>query len=288
VTVGAAALGGPLPETSAGMNSQQQQNQESKTRKGKDDCKMKEKMKRKLKAGALLGVGLAAALTFAACSGKSLDVVGQTSITSFDAILKAIPDKVRADDPNVGWALSAPDDSVRFIWSGDYSKSPLHDVMLELDAQPFLDAGLDPGKLPENYAFYEGEMSGKPGSKLLMVGTKLGNDKPADGGDATALKAYEQIVDKYRDTVNYHTSLDHYGVLLGDGNLFEWAKDMETNAYDDSAQDKDIVFVLNPEPLAAAGVDPGKVEGWAYAQVPIDVNGKTEQVWKLLKPFDLQ
>ncbi len=35
------------------------------------------------------------------------------------------------------------DDSVRFIWSQDYGKSPLHDVMLELNAEPFVNAGLD-------------------------------------------------------------------------------------------------------------------------------------------------
>jgi hypothetical protein len=63
---------------------------------------------------------------------------------------------------------------------------------------------------------------------------------------------------------------------------------MKTNSYDNSVQDKDIVFVLNPEPLIAAGVDPEKVEGWTYAQVPIEENGKTTQVWKLLKPFDLK
>jgi hypothetical protein len=77
-------------------------------------------------------------------------------------------------------------------------------------------------------------------------------------------------------------------VKLGDGNMFEWAKDMNTNGYDDSVQDKDIVFVLNPETLASAGVDPEKVDGWAYAQIPIEENGKTTEVWKLLKPFDLQ
>jgi hypothetical protein len=107
---------------------------------------------------ALLCVGAAIALALGACSGKSLDVVGRTSVTAFDAVLKAIPDKVRADDLNVGWALTAPDDSVRFIWSEDYSSAPLHDVMLEFDAQPFLDAGLDPDQLPDNYAFYEGEV----------------------------------------------------------------------------------------------------------------------------------
>jgi hypothetical protein len=62
---------------------------------------------------------------------------------------------------------------------------------------------------------------------------------------------------------------------------------MKTNGYDDADQDKDIVFVLNPEPLIAAGVVPENVEGWVYAQVPVEENGKTEDVWKFLKPFDL-
>jgi hypothetical protein len=209
-------------------------------------------------------------------------------VTSFDEVLKTIPDRVAADELNVGWALTAPDESVRFIWSEDFSSAPLHDVMLEFDAGPFLDAGLDPGKLPDNYVFYEGDAMGGMGSEMLMVGTKLGGDKPDYDGDPTALAAYEQIVGKYRDAINYHTSLDHYGVKLGDGNMFEWAKDMQVNGYDDSTQDKDIVFVLNPEPLIAAGADPETIEGWAYAQVPIEENGKTEQVWKLLKPFDLK
>jgi hypothetical protein len=234
-------------------------------------------------APALVGV-------LAACSGglKAPDVVGQQSVASFDEVLKTIPDRVKADETNVGWVLSAPDDSVRFIRSEDYSKAPLHDVMLEFDARPFLDAGIDPDELSDNYAFYEGETMGGMGSKMLMVGTKLGNDSPAYSGAPTALAAYEQIVSKYRDSINYHTTLDHYGVKPGDGNMFEWAKDMNTNGYDDSVQDKDIVFVLNPEPLIEAGVDPEKVDGRVYAQVPIEENGKTAQVWKLLKPFDLQ
>ncbi|MDR3051805.1 MAG: hypothetical protein LBU67_08815 [Oscillospiraceae bacterium] len=233
----------------------------------------------------VVAIGLVVVITKV---GGKLDVVGQQSIASFGEVLKAIPDKVKADELNVGWALSAPDDSARFIWSEDYSKAPLHDVMLELDAQPFLDAGLDPDKLPDNYAFYESDTTGGMGGKMLMVGTKLGSDKPAYSGSPTALAAYEQIVTKYRDSINYHASLDHYGVKLGDGNMFEWAKDMKTNGYDNSVQDKDIVFVLNPEPLIAAGVDPEKASGWAYAQVSIEENGKTTQVWKLLKPFDLK
>jgi hypothetical protein len=62
--------------------------------------------------------------------------------------------------------------------------------------------------------------------------------------------------------------------------MFEWASDMSTN-------DKDIVFVLNPEPLIAAGVDPNAVEGWTYSAVSVDVDGKPTEVYKFLKAFDL-
>jgi hypothetical protein len=246
-------------------------------------------MKRNIRRIAAIAAGLTLIAMLAACTGglKSLDVVGKQSVTSLKAVLETIPDKVAADEMNAGWELMAPDDSVRFVWSEDYSRSPLHDVMLEMDAEPFLSAGLDPAKLPGNYVFYEDDALGGMGGKMLMVGKKLGDDEKVSS-TATALSAYALIVDKYRDAINYHTSLDHFGVKLGDGNMFEWAKDMETNGYDDSVQDKDIVFVLNPQPLIDAGVDPENVQGWIYTQVPIEENGKTEQVWKFLKPFDLE
>ena len=64
--------------------------------------------------------------------------------------------------------------------------------------------------------------------------------------------------------------------------MFEWAKDMASN-------DKDIVFVLNPEPFIAAGVDPSKIDGWIFAKVETkDESGKTVFVDKLLKAFNLK
>jgi hypothetical protein len=248
------------------------------------------KKKKSIILGVVAAVVVVAAILVAIFknAGGNLDVVGKESVNSFNTILQTIPDKVAADEMNAGWSLTSPDESVRFIWSEDYSKSPLHDVMLELDAKPFLDAGLDPNKLPENYVFYEGDMMGNMSSEMLMVGSKLGNDTLTYNGAPTPLVAYEQIVNKYRNTINYHTSLDHYGVKLGDGNMFEWAKDLSTNSATNENQDKDIVFVLNPEPLVAAGVDPEKVEGWVYAQVPVEENGQTTNVWKLLKHFNLK
>jgi hypothetical protein len=114
-----------------------------------------------------------------------------------------------------------------------------------------------------------------------MAGTKLSEAKPKYQGDPTPLSSYEQLVALKREAVGYHAALDHYGVNLGDGNLFEWAKDMGKN-------DKDIVFVLNPEPFVKAGVDAQKVDGWLFGKVPVDIEGKPAEVDKFLKPFNLK
>ncbi|MDR0558311.1 MAG: hypothetical protein LBG43_10710 [Treponema sp.] len=221
--------------------------------------------------------GLLALFALTAVSCGKLDVVGAGSVASFDKVLKQIPQAVAPDEMNGGWSLTAPDGSVRFIWSKNYAESPLYDVMIEFDADPFLAAGLDPNRMPDNFAqnftFYDGK---------IMAGTKLGQEQARYQGEATPLAAYEQIVKLKRGNVGYHMAMDHYGVSLGGGNLFEWAKDMDAN-------DKDIVFVLNPEPFIAAGVDPTRIEGWVFAKVTVDdANGKPVEVDKILKPFNLK
>lgn len=85
-----------------------------------------------------------------------------------------------------------------------------------------------------------------------------------------------------RVRIGYHEALDHYGIKLGNGNMFEWAKNMATN-------DKDIVFVLNPEPFIAAGADPSRIDGWIFAKVETkDDKGKPILADRLLKPFNLR
>lgn len=217
----------------------------------------------------LITFSLVAVIGLTAC-GK-LDVVRDYSINSFDAVLSAMGDKVTEDTEFGGWSLEAPDGTARFLWSKDFSKTTANDVELIVDAQPFIDAGLDTSKLPEGMLV---------GDKIV-VGTELGNDALTYSGDITPLASYEQIIYLYRDNLKYHAALDHYGIALSNGNTFEWAKDMKAN-------DKDIVFVLNPETFINAGVDPSKVDGWVFAKVSMmDDRGKKIQVDKFLKPFDL-
>jgi hypothetical protein len=224
-------------------------------------------------------ITLGSSLTACSDLTQSLDVVGTQSVAAFGAVLDVAAASVVFDEMNMGWSLTAPDGTAKFIWSENYALSPLHDVMIEFDAPPFLAAGLDTEKLPEHIVYYDDK---------FMVGIKLGQDVLQYDGESSARDAYAQLVTLYRSRIGYHTALDHYNVDLGEGNLFEWAKDLRVNAKTKENQDKDIVFVLNPEPFIAAGANPNAIAGWNFAKVSVDINGKPTEVDKLLKAFDLR
>ena len=224
------------------------------------------------------------ALAIVGCANT--DVVGKVAKTSFKAILDASKDNVSFSNEDESWVLtSSVGDEVLFSTNfarnaasaGGMADMEKPDVEFTFDAAPFVAAGLDIAKLPKvdgiQYQIEEGR---------FMLHFELGND----AFSADAAKSFEatfaEIVRTQRSKIGYHEELDHYGIGLGDGNMFEWAKDMSKN-------DKDIVWVLNPAPFIAAGVDPAKIEGWVFAKVETkDDKGKTIFVDKLLKPFDLK
>ena len=221
------------------------------------------------KKSILIPVLLAATVIFAGCTSQ-LDVVADKSISSFESVITELA--IEADSEDSSWILTAPDNSAKFLWSKDFSSTTDYDVKLVFDSQPFINAGLDISKLPEG-AIY--------GVKIIL-GTDLSDEKLTYNGEATPLDSYKKIVEKSRDSIGYHAALDHYGIDLENGNMFEWAKDISTN-------DKDIVFVLNPQMFIDAGVNPQEVEGWVFAKVEtMDKDGKKIEVDKFLKPFDLK
>lgn len=221
------------------------------------------------KKSILIPVLLVATVIFAGCTSQ-LDVVADKSISSFESVINELP--IEADSEDSSWILTAPDNSAKFLWSKDFSSTTDYDVKLEFDSQPFINAGLDISKLPEGVI---------NGDKIIL-GTDLSDEKLTYNGEATPLDSYKKIVEKSRDSIGYHAALDHYGIDLENGNMFEWAKDISTN-------DKDIVFVLNPQMFIDAGVNPQEVEGWVFAKVEtMDKDGKKIEVDKFLKPFDLK
>lgn len=217
----------------------------------------------------IAAVTAAVIIGLTACN--KLDVIGDKSIDSFGKVLDITKEQTGENAVYGGWSLTSPDGEASFIWSKDNSRSQTYDVLLEVKAQPFLAAGLDVSKLP----------GGMLVGDKIVVGTDLGSNTPNEQENVTPLTSYEQIVKNYRDRVKYHAALDHFGVALTNGNMFEWAKDMTKN-------DKDIVYVLNPQPFLDAGVDPQNVKGWIFAKVEtMDENGKKVELDKFLKPFEL-
>lgn len=202
---------------------------------------------------------------------KGLDVVGKQSLNSFKDVTVELADNIKLSEASTSWILFSPDNSAKFFWSTDFSKTNNYDIMLELTIEPFIQAGLDKNKLPDKML----------SNNVIIVGTQLSDEKIAYDGDFSSYESYKKIVELKRNIINYHAELDHYGIDLGNGNLFEWAKDMNKN-------DKDIVFVLNPEPFIDAGVNPEKVDGWLYAKVSTMKDGKKVEVYKFLKPFNLK
>lgn len=217
----------------------------------------------------LIIISVAMISSLVAC--QQTDVVGNVAKSSFANVLSAVPDRISEDNYYGGWVLGAPDNTAEFIWSKDYSKTELYDLILRADVAPFVTAGLDINKLP----------AGMVSNGKFTVGNNISDDKINYDQEATPENSFDQLVNKYRSLIGYHEELDHYGVDLGNGNKFEWAKDMSVN-------DKDIVFVLDPKILIDAGVIPENVNGWVYATVKMkDSKGRTVEVKKFLKPFNL-
>ena len=161
----------------------------------------------------LIPLILAGLVAFGSTSCSKTDIVGKISVTSFDAILQ-LSEPAR-DAKFGGWMLEAPDGTARFYWSSDFKASTSRDVLMETPAKPFIDAGLDPAKLP----------AGMYADGKLMVGRNLGDTAFPDSARATAGASFGQLVKTSRDAIGYHAALDHYGVDLGGGSKFEWAKE---------------------------------------------------------------
>ncbi len=226
-----------------------------------------------MKKALLVALALGGILVLAGC--QATDVVGKVAVTSFESVITVDPAQVSFDEMNNGWALSSPGGE-RFVWGKDFSSVDKPDFMIELDATPFVEAGLDGEKLDKAMYLFN------PSTNILMVHSEIGTDKLGASDTTKPMDTFKAIVTAYRDTIGYHEKLDHYGVKMGGGNMFEWAKDMNTN-------DIDMVFVLDPKALIDAGVDPTKVVDWKFAQVEVkDDAGKPIVVDKFLKPYNLK
>ena len=221
-----------------------------------------------------IAIGLAAVLAVVMLSAftitGSMDIIGRWSVPAFEAVIDAMQGNVSEEPVYGGWAINAPDSSAKFIFRSITAVKEGYDLTFVLDAAPFVAAGADFGKLP--------------GASVLEGKVYLGRDlaDAIDGNDAVRPSgAYKAILSANRSVIKYHAEMGHFGISLGEGNMFEWAKDPASN-------ELDIVFVLNPEPFKEAGADIHSIEGWTLAKITVmDEKGRMVPVDKLVKSVDL-
>ena len=97
-------------------------------------------MKKKI---AIIAMALVVVFALAAC--QQTDVVAKVSVTSFEAVTNKLGANVATDEQYNAWAITSPAGD-RFLLGKDFAGDM--DTMQEFDAQPFINAGLDPAKLP--------------------------------------------------------------------------------------------------------------------------------------------
>jgi hypothetical protein len=217
----------------------------------------------------LMGLSLAGLVLLAGCS--DLDVVAKVAVTSFDALAQKV--EPRMDGQGTRWEITSQGGEI-FRMALKFAGNTA-DLAISIDASPLVTAGLDVTKLPANYSFTDS-------TARLDIAFDLGDRDLGPDASRSMNDAFKSFISLYRDSVGYHEELDHYGIKLGGGNMFEWAKDQKTN-------DKDMVFVLNPEPFIAAGVDPAKVSPWLFAKINVkEADGKKVAVDKFLRPYNLE
>jgi hypothetical protein len=210
-----------------------------------------------------------AVLMFAAgCS--VLDVVGQHAATTFDAWISS--DAVTIDQDKTQWTIYIQDSDVSLFLQKNASS-----VSIRYPIQPFLDAGLNPELLPEEY---------RADAELLILSSRfLPEEQPLF---SSPKEAFEAIIQAFPEQIGYHSPMDHFNISFGNDTVLEWARDFKINTVTKEPQDKDLVFVLNPKPLEKAGVDVTKVEGWTYAPVTMGMGANEKTEYLLLKPFNLE
>jgi hypothetical protein len=222
----------------------------------------------------ILTVSLVLAAVVLGAAFVAPDVVAVHAVQSFDALLRAPGVTVARRDAAGAWVLTSP--GVETLTFGGDNAAGSNELVVTLDARPFLAAGLDPSLLPAG-----AQLDGDGARASLVMRYEVGTGTFSDAADSQPVQALQDLVHNHRTMLGYHAALGHFGLALGGGNMVEWAQDEHAN-------DKDLVFVLNPEPFADAGVDVANVQGWVLEDVPVmDAQGRKSTARKLLKFYNL-
>lgn len=237
-------------------------------------------MKKIRKTVALL-VSSALVLSFAGCSrtitgNKEAD----SGLNAFNEIVKAYPENKGFHSALQHWGFKLPTGE-KFEWSKDMSANKADFAMVML-ADPLVKAGLDISKLDQNEWLYKPaeKEDGQDLPNRLIKPYNVSDKKENSNGSEDSMR---RLLKVDPSIIKYHKDLQHYRLILGEGNEVEWTEKLGLN-------DADMLFVLKAEPLVKAGLDVNKLEGsgWVFREANKDNAGMGENPDQIVKIYDIK
>ena len=182
---------------------------------------------------------------------RQLDVVARYAAASFLALGQE--PEVTLDD---GWpyVVRSPGGAEQFSYG--------ENVRLIIAAAPFIAAGLYTDRLEEGGIIAENYY-------LIFTSEDAAGAQSADN-------TIEALINSNRRNIHYHMEHDLFELEL-DGHAFRWARDTQKNTLG-------MAFVLDPEPLIQAGLDPHALEGWSLVDITLN-HGRGNTVPRLIKNY---
>lgn len=177
-------------------------------------------------------------------------VLAEEAREAFLLILDTFPDRVSFHKELSHWGLIL-ENGDGFEWITDSSLNEA-DVAMVLNANEFIEAGLDVDKLT-GWLFKKAEM-GMPARIIRPY--DLSDQANGPEGEDTANDAFIRLINAFPNQIMFHTEMSHYQFVM-DEVIFEWTTDL-------SMGDADLAFVLDSAPFVAAGLDVEQLiaKGW--------------------------
>ena len=228
----------------------------------------------------ILTVGLSSVLvlSLAACGNKDVEeTISDKGVVAFNEIVKTYPDKKGFHDALQHWGF-AMEPGEKLEWSKDMSANKA-DFAMVVKADPLIEAGLDVEKLDKNVWIFEKagrDTMGMEQPAVLILPYDISDKSLVSKNSDDSMKA---LLEADPENLIYHEDKQHYVLNLGGTNEAIWTEKLGLN-------DSDMIFVLEAEPLIAAGLDIDKLEGSGWTFKKASEADKTPD--QIIKTYDLK
>ncbi len=226
----------------------------------------------------LLLLSLSLLLTLSGCDQtKTGSEESDNALAAFNAVVEKYPDNKGFHSEMLHWGLALPGED-KFEWTKDTSESDI-DFAMAMKAEPFVEAGLDPDKLPSDDYIYLEESTKKKMEAPARIAHpfNVSDEKEVAQGSEDAMR---RLLKQNNDLVQYHEEMGRYRLYLGEGYEVQWTDDLTSG-------EPEITFILQADPLVQAGLDVEELDGSGWVYQPAGEDEMESYPNRLVMSYDL-